>query len=103
MSVNDMDRVLDSLQHKVSVVMPCYNADRFIEESIESVLRQSHQNFELLICDDGSTDSSRQIIQRYARADNRVIPLSNQFAKGAGARRDLYKVCNRDLLSVLRR
>lgn len=56
----------------VSVVMPCYNSERFIEESILSVLHQSFQDFELIIVDNGSSDKSLEIIEKYASQDSRI-------------------------------
>ena len=46
--------------------MPCYNADRFISEAIESVLNQTWKDFELIIVNDGSNDSSEQKILAYS-------------------------------------
>jgi len=60
---------------KVSVVMPVFNAEKFIAEAIESVLSQSFKDFELVIIDDGSTDRSAEIISRFK--DKRIIKLSN--------------------------
>jgi len=51
---------------KVSVVIPCYNHAAFIAEAIESVLNQTYREFELLVADNGSTDNSREIIERYS-------------------------------------
>jgi teichuronic acid biosynthesis glycosyltransferase TuaG len=56
----------------VSVVMPSYNHERFISRSIESVLGQEFDDFELIIVDDASGDASREIIQRYAAEDTRI-------------------------------
>ncbi len=56
----------------VSVLMPVYNAAGYVAESIESVLRQTLTDFELLITDDGSTDNSLEILKRYAQQDNRI-------------------------------
>jgi glycosyltransferase involved in cell wall biosynthesis len=56
----------------VSVVMPSYNHEKFLSESIESVLGQDFDDLELIIIDDASTDSSKQIIQKYAAEDARV-------------------------------
>jgi glycosyltransferase involved in cell wall biosynthesis len=56
----------------VSVVMPVYNGQLHLARSVESVLRQSFSDFELLIIDDGSTDGSRDIIDRYRAGDSRI-------------------------------
>lgn len=50
---------------RISVIMPVYNADRFITAAIDSILTQTFQNFELLILDDASTDNSKEIILKY--------------------------------------
>lgn len=56
----------------VSVVMPVYNQEPYLAETIESVLAQSFEGFEFLIADDGSTDNSAQIIRTYAAKDDRI-------------------------------
>ena len=56
----------------VSVLLPVYNGDRYLSEAIESILTQSFREFELLIINDGSTDRSRQILERYAAQDDRI-------------------------------
>jgi glycosyltransferase involved in cell wall biosynthesis len=63
-------------QPLVSVSMPAYNAEIYIAESIESVLNQNYQNFELLVCDDGSTDQTLEIIKSYERKDPRIKVFS---------------------------
>jgi glycosyltransferase involved in cell wall biosynthesis len=62
---------------KVSVVMPAYNAEKYIAAAIESVLSQTFKDFELLVVDDGSTDRTQPIIDQYRRADERVVLLKN--------------------------
>jgi len=57
---------------RASVVIPAYNAERFLPQAIESVLAQSWQNFELIVIDDGSKDSTLAIAQGYAARDPRV-------------------------------
>ena len=59
----------------VSVIMPVYNQEKYLAETIESVLSQSYQDFEFLILDDGSTDASARIIRNYAARDQRIIPF----------------------------
>jgi glycosyltransferase involved in cell wall biosynthesis len=63
----------------VSIVLPVYNGSRFLRESIQSVLEQSLQDFELLICDDASTDDSRDIIASYHDARIRFITNSRNL------------------------
>jgi glycosyltransferase involved in cell wall biosynthesis len=57
---------------RVSVVMPVYNGERFLSPAIESILNQTFKDFEFIIVDDGSTDASSAIIDKYAQADNRI-------------------------------
>lgn len=59
----------------ISVVMSVYNGERFLALAIESVLAQDFRDFEFLIVDDGSTDSSPEIISRYAATDSRIRPI----------------------------
>ena len=67
----------------VSVIMPTYNAERYIREAIESIISQTYSNWELLIVDDGSTDSTRKIIEEYVKADDRVRLIEGK-RKGIG-------------------
>jgi glycosyltransferase involved in cell wall biosynthesis len=57
---------------KISVLVPTYNYARYLPQAIESILRQTHSNFELLISDDASTDGSAEIIRHYADRDFRI-------------------------------
>ena len=72
---------------EVSVVMPAYNAERFIDEQIASVLAQDFRCFELLVADDCSDDGTWERIRRHA-ADPRVRTCRNQQRLGAGATRN---------------
>lgn len=56
----------------VSIIIPCYNSSKFISQTIESVLNQTHQNWEMIIVDDCSTDNSIQIITEYIKNDERI-------------------------------
>ena len=63
---------------KVSVLMPNYNAWKYISEAIQSILNQTFTDFEFIIIDDCSTDNSWEIIQEFAKKDTRIIPIKNE-------------------------
>ena len=68
----------------VSVIMPVHNGERYLAQAIESVLHQTILNFELLIINDGSTDSTATILERYAHQDSRIKVITNDVAQGYG-------------------
>lgn len=72
----------------VTVFIPCYNAGRFISETIDSILVQTYQDFEILIIDDGSTDNSSEILNQYAEKDERIRILKNKRNRGIGYTRN---------------
>jgi glycosyltransferase involved in cell wall biosynthesis len=62
----------------ISVIMPVYNAELYLEEAINSIISQTFKNFEFIIIDDGSSDDSLKIIQKYADRDSRIICISRE-------------------------
>jgi glycosyltransferase EpsE len=66
----------------VSVIMSVYNSARYMEYAIESILKQTHKNFEFLIMDDGSQDKSLYIIKHYKKKDSRIRVLKNKANRG---------------------
>ncbi|MGN9057105.1 glycosyltransferase family 2 protein [Bariatricus sp. HCP28S3_A7] len=76
-------------QPLVSIIMPVYNCERFLSESIESVISQSYKNWELLIVDDGSKDKSVSIIESYVAKDSRIRFYKNESGEhGPGSARN---------------
>lgn len=73
---------------KVSIIMPNYNCEKFIEETVNSVLAQTYGNWELLIVDDCSTDRSIEIINSYCEKDERIKLFINEKNSGAAASRN---------------
>jgi teichuronic acid biosynthesis glycosyltransferase TuaG len=73
----------------VSIIMPAYNSEKYIASSIESVLRQSWQDWKLLIVDDGSHDTTLEIIRKYAGGDDRITVFSTEGNLGAAKARNL--------------
>lgn len=83
----DTKKQLESLYSKdfskynnqLSVLMPCYNAEMYIKEAIESILNQTYEDFEFIIIDDHSTDNTWLIVQEYAQKDNRIRAYKNDI------------------------
>src|SRR3989344_730686 len=66
------------MEPKISVIMPAYNASRFIGEAVESVLNQTFKDFELIIIDDCSSDDTPEIIKKYMAQDQRIVYRRNE-------------------------
>jgi len=64
--------------HLISVIIPAYNAEKTIEEAVNSVLSQSYDNLEVIVVDDCSTDRTKQIIEEMAGKDPRIKCISNE-------------------------
>ncbi len=67
---------------RVSVIMSAFNDEKFLTESLESIIRQTYTDFELILFDDGSTDLTSNIIKEYASKDERIIPIFNETNLG---------------------
>lgn len=78
---------MSSAQPKISLIMPVYNSKRYLEETLENALAQNIDDIEIICIDDGSSDSSADILAHYERMDERVLPIS-QSNKGAGPARN---------------
>ena len=63
---------MSSISPQISVLMPVYNAERFVAEAVQSILSQTFGDFEFIIIDDGSSDGSLEILRRFERADSRI-------------------------------
>lgn len=63
---------------KVSVIMPIYNVEKYLDEALESVKRQTLKDIEIVCVNDGSTDSSLEIIQKYAEGDPRFVIIDKE-------------------------
>jgi len=72
----------------VTIVMPCFNGEAYLKQAIASVQYQTIQDWELIIVNDGSTDSSQNIINEYKQADARIKSITHKTSMGAGAARN---------------
>jgi len=86
---------------KISVIIPVYNTEKYLRECLDSVLNQIFQDFEIICINDGSTDNSLQILNEYAKKDERIKVIS-QKNKGAGAARNQgLKIAKGEYLAFL--
>ncbi|WP_440331841.1 glycosyltransferase family 2 protein [Leyella stercorea] len=76
---------------KVSIVTPVYNAEAFLRKTIESVIKQTYSNFELLLVDDGSTDESGLIVDEYSKKDKRIVAIHQNNSGVSSARNTALK------------
>lgn len=72
----------------ISVIMPCYNMEKFIASSIQSVCNQTFSHWELLIVDDASTDKTTEIIRKFQEADSRIHFAAKSMHTGIAATRN---------------
>lgn len=70
----------------ISVIIPLYNAEKYIAETLDSVLQQSYSHLEVIVVDNGSTDGSRSIVEAYINSDKRVVMLSMETNSGGPAK-----------------
>lgn len=74
---------------KVSIISPCYNSSRFIKETIESVIAQTYQDWEMIIVDDCSKDNSVEIILGYTEKEKRIKLIKSEKNVGAAEARNI--------------
>jgi len=76
-------------QHKVSIIIPCFNSEDFIGDTLDSVINQTYDNWECIIVDDGSTDSSLDVIKEVSRKNSKIKCFSRSSdLKGASVCRN---------------
>ncbi|MBQ1322738.1 MAG: glycosyltransferase family 2 protein, partial [Erysipelotrichaceae bacterium] len=73
---------------KVSIIVPVYNGEKVLKRCVESLLNQDHKDIEIILVDDGSKDSSFEIISEYAEKDERIVPIHKENS-GVSSTRNL--------------
>ena len=88
----------DSESKRITVVMPVRNGEKYIVESIKSILSQTYKNFRFLIVDDNSTDQTTNLVREFT--DSRIELVSNRYAPGrCGALNYSYELCNSEYIA----
>ncbi len=78
---------------KVSVIIPCYNTEKYISLCLESVLNQTFSDIEIICVDDGSTDGTRSLLEKFKEKDKRLKLIFNEKSNAGSARNAGLKAC----------
>lgn len=85
----------------ISIIIPIYNAERFMAQTLDSVLEQTYPHWEAILINDGSTDNSLAILQKYAAKDKRFKIINKQNEKLSAARNDGLKAASGQYITFL--
>lgn len=85
----------------VSIITPCYNGEKYISQTIDSVLAQTYENWEMIIINDGSKDHSDEIVRSYMEKDSRIIFLQQPNAGSAAARNNGIRSAKGQYIALL--
>ena len=86
---------------KISVIIPVYNAEKYLRVCLDSVVNQTLEDIEIICVNDGSTDKSSNILKEYAEKDGRIIILTQKNQGAAIARNKGISVAKGEYLSLL--
>ena len=89
------------LEEKIAILVPMYNAERFIARCLKSILDQTYKNIEIIVINDGSSDSSLEICKEMAESDERISVYSRENKGVAITRNELIEKCNSKYLLFL--
>ena len=85
----------------ISVIVPIYNVESYLEEAIESVLHQTYTDLEIILMDDGSTDGSGEICDRYQKKDSRIKVIHQENRGLSAARNAGIDICKGEMVAFL--
>ncbi|MFZ1798893.1 MAG: glycosyltransferase family 2 protein, partial [Chitinophagaceae bacterium] len=85
----------------ISIIMPAYNVEKFIERTIKSIIAQTYKHWELIIIDDGSTDGTKKIIDTYLNIDTRIKYVYQENGRQGKARNKGIENAQSDLIAFM--
>lgn len=86
---------------KVSIILPIYNVEKYLEKCVNSVINQTYQNIEVILVDDGSKDSSGRICDELVESDNRIKVIHKKNGGLASARNAGYEVATGEYIMYI--
>lgn len=101
MNTNESLKINTDINIKFSIIICCYNSEKYIEETINSIINQTYKNWEIVIIDDGSSDGTRKIIQKYIE---KKLPINYFFQENKGfasARNKGIELCKNEWIALI--
>ena len=89
------------MKYKISVIVPVYNVELYLERCLESIVKQTLTDIQIIIVNDGSTDNSLDIIKKYAQYDDRFIVVSQENRGSSAARNKGLKIASGDFIAFV--
>lgn len=88
-------------EDRISVIIPVYNVEKYVSYCLDSIINQTYKNLEIIIVNDGSTDTSAEICKKYSKKDNRIIYISQENGGLAAARNAGLKLVTGEFICFL--
>lgn len=85
----------------ISVIVPIYNTEKYLDKCITSIVNQTHKNLEIILVDDGSTDSSLEICRSWAKKDSRIVVLHKENGGQGSARNMALDIAKGDYIGFV--
>ena len=85
----------------ITINICCYNSSKYIEETIESVINQTYTNWELIIIDDGSTDNTKNLVQKYLNRNNNIFYFYKENGGYPSARNKAIEIAKGEWIALI--
>ena len=87
--------------NKISVIVPIYNSEKYLRKCLDSVINQTYKNLEIILINDGSSDSSRNICEAYEKKDNRIVLINQENSGPAKTRNYGLKLATGEFIAFI--
>ncbi|WP_281526283.1 glycosyltransferase family 2 protein [Intestinibacter bartlettii] len=89
------------MEYLVSIIIPIYNVEKYLEKCIKSMINQTYRNLEIILINDGSTDESANICEKYKEQDNRIVFINKNNGGAASAKNEGLKIAKGDYITFV--
>ena len=86
---------------KISVIVPIYNVEKYLEKCLGSIINQTYKNLEIICVNDGSTDNSLEILKKYSNQDSRIIIIDKKNGGLSSARNEGLKIATGEFIGFV--